>query len=93
MATEATGVPRGIVPAGANRHDSPLLVPTLKVAEEQVGELHDRVNVNLDRGYGSKKSRSTLGELGFTGEIARKGVPAPIQVGKRWGGWSGATHG
>ncbi|SOR82019.1 hypothetical protein SCNRRL3882_5471 [Streptomyces chartreusis NRRL 3882] len=23
-------------------------------------------------------------ELGFTGEVARKGVPVPIQVGKRW---------
>lgn len=22
--------------------------------------------------------------MGFTGKIARKGVPAPIQVGKRW---------
>ncbi|MEV7872752.1 IS5/IS1182 family transposase, partial [Streptomyces sp. NPDC088124] len=25
-----------------------------------------------------------LRELGFTGAIARKGVPAPIQAGKRW---------
>ncbi|MEV4243235.1 IS5 family transposase [Streptosporangium canum] len=84
VATEATGVPLGIVSAGANRHDSPLLVPTLKVAKEQIGELPDRVNVNLDRGYDSDKTRSALGELGFTGEIARKGIPAPIQAGKRW---------
>ncbi|GAB2473832.1 hypothetical protein GCM10027187_47720 [Streptosporangium sandarakinum] len=84
VATEATGVPLGIVSAGANRHDSPLLVPTLKVAKEQVGELPDRVNVNLDRGYDSDKTRSALGESGFTGEIARKGIPAPIQAGKRW---------
>lgn len=84
VATEATGVPLGIVSAGANRHDSPLLVPTLKVTKEQVGELPDRVNVNLDRGYDSDKTRSALGELGFTGEIARKGIPAPIQAGKRW---------
>jgi hypothetical protein len=77
VATEAAGVPLGIVSAGANRHDSPLVVPTLKVAEEQVGELPDRVNVNLDRGYDSDKTRSALGELGFAGEIARKGVPAP----------------
>ncbi|MFF3604141.1 IS5 family transposase [Streptomyces sp. NPDC002463] len=84
VATEATGVPLGIVSAGANRHDSPLLVPTLKVAEEQVRELPDRGNVNLDRGYDSDKTRAALGELGFTGEIARKGIPAPIQAGKRW---------
>ena len=42
------------------------------------------VNVNLDRGYDNNKSRTLLRELGFTGEIARKGVPAPIQAGKRW---------
>jgi hypothetical protein len=84
VATEARGIPLGIVSAGANRHDSPLLVPTLEAAKEQVGSLPDQVNVNLDRGYDSHKTRAALSELGFTGEIARKGVPAPLQVGKRW---------
>jgi hypothetical protein len=42
------------------------------------------VNINLDRGYDSAKSHALLAELGFTAEIARKGVPAPIQAGKRW---------
>lgn len=84
VATEATGIPLGIVSAGANRHDSPLLVPTLKAADAQVGGLPDQVSVNLDRGYDSDKSRCALGELGFTGEITRKGAPAPIQAGKRW---------
>ncbi len=28
--------------------------------------------------------RIKLAELGFTAEIARKGVPAPIQAGRRW---------
>lgn len=41
------------------------------------------MNVNLDRGYDSNASRALLREPGFTAEIARKGVPAPIQVGKR----------
>lgn len=84
MATEARGVPLGIVSTGANRHDSPLLVPSLDAVKEQAGELPDQVNVNLDRGYDSDKTRCALAELGFTGEIARKGVPAPIQAGKRW---------
>lgn len=84
VATEATGIPLGIVSAGAHRHDSPLLVPTLEVAKKQVGALPEQVNVNLDRGYDSDKTRAALAELGFTGEIARKGVPAPIQAGKRW---------
>jgi transposase len=84
VATEARGVPIGLVSAGANRHDSPLLVPTLEAAKKQVGVFPEQVNVNLDRGYDSDKTRAALEELGFTGEIARKGVPAPIQAGKRW---------
>ncbi len=44
----------------------------------------ENVNVNLDRGYDNTKSRGLLAELGFTAEIARKGIPAPIQAGKRW---------
>jgi transposase len=84
VATEARGIPLGLVSAGANRHDSPLLVPTLKEVKEQVGNLPEQVNVNLDRGYDSDKTRTALAELGFTGEIARKGIPAPIQAGKRW---------
>lgn len=84
VATEARGVPIGLVSAGANRHDSPLLVPTLEAAKKQMGVFPEQVNVNLDRGYDSDKTRAALEELGFTGEIARKGVPAPIQAGKRW---------
>jgi hypothetical protein len=84
VATDARGVPLGLVAAGANRHDSPLLGPTLHAAMGQVGPLPDEVNVNLDRGYDSNTSRVLLRELGFTGEIARKGVLAPIQAGKRW---------
>lgn len=84
VVTEAHGIPVGIVSADANRHDSPLLVPTLKAAKEQVGPLPEQVNVNLDRGSDSNKTRTSLSELGFSSEIARKGVPAPIQAGKRW---------
>ncbi|MFJ8941114.1 IS5 family transposase [Streptomyces sp. NPDC102365] len=84
VASDACGVPLGIVSDGANRHDSPLLGPTLEAAKAQVGPLPETVNVNLDRGYDSTKSRALMAELGFTAEIARKGVPAPIQAGKRW---------
>ncbi|GHF35692.1 transposase [Streptomyces morookaense] len=84
LASDGSGVPIGLVAAGANRHDSPLLGPTLEAAIGQMGPLPEDVNVNLDRGYDNNKSRTLLRELGFTGEIARKGVPAPIQAGKRW---------
>jgi hypothetical protein len=84
IASDADGVPLGIVSAGANRHGSPLLAPTLQATKTQVGALPEQVNINLDRGYDSGKTRVLLDELGFTGEIARKGVPAPAQAGKRW---------
>lgn len=49
---------------------------------------HDIVDALADAGANcwadSDKTRAALEELGFTGEIARKGVPAPIQTGKRW---------
>jgi hypothetical protein len=35
-------------------------------------------------GYASGKTRDLLEVLGFHGEIAVKGAPAPIQVGRRW---------
>jgi hypothetical protein len=84
VATEARGVPIGPVSAGAYCHDSPLLVPTLEAAKKQVGVVPEQVDVNVDRGYDSDKTRAALEELGFTGEIARKGVAAPIQAGKGW---------
>jgi hypothetical protein len=37
VATDGNGVPLGVVSAGANRHDSPLLGPTLQAATGQVG--------------------------------------------------------
>jgi hypothetical protein len=42
------------------------------------------VTGHLDAGYDSGVTRKLLAQLGFEGEISRKGVPAPIQVGKRW---------
>ncbi|WUD72202.1 IS5 family transposase [Streptomyces sp. NBC_00510] len=84
VASDACGVPLGIVSDGANRHDSPLLGPTLAAAKNQAGAIPQAVNVNLDRGYDSAKSRVLIDELGYSAEIARKGLPAPIQAGKRW---------
>src|SRR5215210_4829891 len=81
--TEATGIPLHVVSAGANRHDSPLLAPTLAGLDKLDG-LPDEVTVHLDRGYDSNLTRALLDALGFDGAIARKGVPAPIQAGSRW---------
>src|SRR3954464_7218155 len=86
-------MPLHLVAARANDHDSPLLEPTLTGIVEMIGPLpqhrgvHDEdlfPTVHLDRGYDSGKTRDLLEILGFTGEIAVKGQPAPIQAGRRW---------
>lgn len=81
--TDATGIPLHLVSAGANRHDAPLLAPTL-AGLDLLGPLPPTITLHLDRGYDSAVTRTLLSDLGLTGEIARKGIPAPIQVGKRW---------
>jgi hypothetical protein len=85
LATEGYGIPLGITSAGANRHDSPLLAPTLQAASRQLDQiLPGRRTCHLDRGYDSTTTRQLLHALGFEGQIARKGIPAPIQAGTRW---------
>ncbi len=81
--TDATGVPLHLVSAGANDHDSPLLGPTLAGLDAWGGDPAD-TTVQLDRGYDSDVTRTLLANLALTGEIARKGEPAPLQVGQRW---------
>ncbi len=83
-AVDAKGIPIGTVTASANRHDSPLLVPTLEHASESVGALPDEASVHLDRGYDSRATRERLENLRLIAEISEKGKPAPLQAAKRW---------
>lgn len=83
LATDAEGIPLHVVSAGANRHDAPLLGSTLGGLAPS-GPLPADATVHLDRGYDGAPTRALLAQLGLTGSIARKGVPAPIQAGKRW---------
>lgn len=82
-ATDADGVPHHLVSAGANRHDASLLGPTLEGLDKG-GPLPPDAAVHLDRADDGAPSRALLDDLGVTGVIARKGVPAPLQVGSRW---------
>ncbi len=77
------GVALHLVSAGANRHDAPLLVRALG-GLETLDLLPAAITAHLDRGDDSAAIRTLLADLAITGEIARKGVPAPLQVGKRW---------
>ena len=57
---EGDGIPLGRVLAGAHRHDSPLLEPTLDLLAE-LGPLPEQVTVHLDAGYDSGKTRYPAG--------------------------------
>lgn len=84
VCTDGGGVPLGIVSARANQNDSPLLRPTIHATRRQVGALPDNPVMHLDSGYDGKPSRAVLAEQDMLGEIAKKGVPSPIQAGRRW---------
>jgi transposase len=80
---DANGIPLGAIAAPANRHDSPLLEPTLDTLAA-LGSLPAVMTVNLDRGYDSGVTRARLAQRGLGSEIAAKGQSAPIAASKRW---------
>jgi len=82
-ATDGNGIPLGAVAAPGNRHDSPLLGPTLAKLD-RLGPLPEQATVHLDAAYGPDKGRKTAAEHGLRAEVAVKGVAAPIQNTKRW---------
>ncbi len=94
--TDGYGIPLGWVLAGANRHDSPLLAPTLDLLQD-LGPLPDDITVHLDAGYDSDKTRTELAARNLRGRIAHKGEKAPIQASRRWHverthAWQNAFH-
>ncbi len=83
-AVDAEGIPIGGATDSANRHDSPLLAPTLDNATELVGALPEEIIVHLDRGYDSELTRQRLVDRGLVAEISQKGKPSPLGATKRW---------
>ena len=81
---DANGIPLAMVAAGANRHDSPLLAPTLDAAREASIELPEHASVHLDRAYDSEVTHRLLESRGLVGVISEKGKPAPLTAGLRW---------
>jgi hypothetical protein len=84
MAVDERGIPLGAVSAPANRHDSPLLAPTLDAVIETLGVLPEGTSVHLDRGYDSDLTRERLEDRGLSWEISKKGKPAPHWATYRW---------
>jgi transposase len=83
LATEATGIPLATLPAPANQRDDGLLAAT-RDALDVVGSLPQHPTVHLDAGYDYQPCRKVLTERGMVGQIAIRGVPAPIQASRRW---------
>jgi transposase len=81
--TEAGGIPLGAVPAPANHRDDGLLAVTLDTLTV-VGPLPAQPVVHLDAGYDYQPCRQVLADRGMVGQIATRGIPAPIQAGRRW---------
>jgi transposase len=81
--TDGAGVPIATVSAPANTVDHALLAQTLDALKD-FQPLPEHVTVHLDAGYDYRPCREALDERGLLGEIAHRGTPAPIQVGKRW---------
>ena len=83
VATEAAGIPLAALPAPANHRDDGLLAATLD-ALGVVGPLPAQPVVHLDAGYDYQPCRQILTKRGMVGQIATRGIPAPIQAGRRW---------
>lgn len=82
LLVDGNGIPLGCVVAGANCHDSPLLAQTLEKLGRFGSDLPERITVNLDAGYDSRKTRDLLEALGCDWVISTKGEP--LQAGARW---------
>ncbi|HEY2957443.1 MAG TPA: hypothetical protein VGM21_04425 [Actinomycetota bacterium] len=80
---EAQGIPLGAVAAGADRHDPPLLGPTLGTLQ-LLRPLPPQPVVHPAAASDSRTTRDLLRQRGMAGQIATKGTPAPIQTTRRW---------
>jgi transposase len=83
VVTDATGILLGAIPAPANRRDDGLLGDTLDTLAV-LGPLPIQPMVHLDAGYDYKPCRDELARRGLVGQIVTRGIPAPIQAGRRW---------
>jgi hypothetical protein len=88
VAVEGSGLPLAALPAPANHRDDGLLAATLDAAATvtaaAVGPLPATLTVHLDAGYDYQPCREVLADRGMVGQIATRGLPAPIQAGRRW---------
>lgn len=82
--TDGNGLPIGVVLAGANRHDSRLLAPSLECLSRFEFFLPETIRVDLDAGYDSRATRELLAEKGCDWKISPKGTYIEINHTCRW---------
>lgn len=94
LVTDTDGIPLGWALDGANRHDIPMLAPTLDALEKRGLHL-DVGTVHLDKGYDARTVRDLLDERGYHDAVIAKkrkkgdSIPAPTKegthtLGLRW---------
>lgn len=78
LLTEGSGVPIGLVVAGANRHDMKLVRDTIESIVVERPEPTDEApqGMCLDKGYDYQVVRDILQEFGFTAHIRSRGEEA-----------------
>lgn len=70
MLVEGYSLPIGVVLAGANRHGSALLRPTVECLPRYGFLLPERIRIDLDSGYDSQVTRDLLSEFECEWELA-----------------------
>jgi hypothetical protein len=91
MATDAGGVPLGLVAAGADRGDQPLLAPPVEAMKEQVGPLPQEVTAHLDRAYDKRPVPCWPSSASWARSPVRASRPRSSSASAGW--WSARTHG
>lgn len=92
LLVEGAGIPLGTVVAPANRHDSPLLRPTLETLSRFGFDLPERITVHLDAGYDSKGTRGCSPSSAVKPGSRSRACP-PRSRTRPGGWWNGRTPG
>ena len=90
LVIDAQGTPLGLTLSGANRHDSPMLAPTLNavpgVRTRHRGRPRPRpTKLHADKAYGHRRCRRECRARGFPPRISRHGSESSTRLGRpRW---------
>ena len=86
---DGEGTPLGVIQSGANRHDSPILAPTLDAVPPVRGRrgrpLRRPDELHADKAYDHRRCRRECRARGIVPRIARRGTDSGEKLGRhRW---------